>query len=128
MNGLLNAERLTALAQQAWAWVLTHVLVLATALQLAVSGVALAVAILVARKLRPKLAALSVKPALKRPVFILSDLLMPLIWLSLQWLATLTAQTMGWPSYVLELVATLLTAWAISTSSSMWAIPTARMS
>ena len=85
MNGLLNAERLTALAQQAWAWVLTHVLVLATALQLAVSGVALAVAILVARKLRPKLAALSVKPALKRPVFILSDLLMPLIWLSLQW-------------------------------------------
>jgi len=113
MNELFNAERLAALANQAWDWVSIHVLVLATAVQLAVSGVALTVAILVARKLRPRLTALRVKPALVRPVVILSDLLMPLIWLTLQWLATLTAQTMGWPSYFLELVATLLTAWAI---------------
>ena len=113
MNEYLNAERLLALGQQAWAWMLTNVFVVASAVQLAVSLAVLTVAILVARKLRPRLARLTVRPFFVRPVTVLIDLLMPLIWLALQWLATLTAQTMGWPSYFLELVATLLTAWAI---------------
>jgi small-conductance mechanosensitive channel len=56
---------------------------------------------------------LKIRPAFIKPVNTVLDLLMPLLWLALLWLATLTAQTMQWPSYLLELVATLLTAWAI---------------
>jgi small-conductance mechanosensitive channel len=121
MSELLNAERLTALGEQAWAWMLEHVFVLASAVQLAVSVLALGVSILLARKLRPRLAALPMKPALVRPIAALSDLLLPLVWLTLQWLATVTAQTMEWPNYFLELVATLLTAWAIISLVSRFA-------
>ena len=113
MNEFFNAERLIALGEQAWAWLLENVLVLGTAVQLAVSAAVLTVAIVAARKLKPRLASLEPKPGFRRALATLCDLLMPLIWLVLQWLATLTAQTMAWPSYFLELVATLLTAWAI---------------
>jgi small-conductance mechanosensitive channel len=113
MNEFFNAERLTELGQQAWAWVLANVFVLSNAIQLAVAALTLAIAIVVGKKLRPLLERLKIRPALIKPVNTVLDLLMPLLWLALLWLATLTAQTMQWPSYLLELVATLLTAWAI---------------
>ncbi|HSG67007.1 MAG TPA: mechanosensitive ion channel protein MscS, partial [Gammaproteobacteria bacterium] len=113
MNELFNAERLIELGQQAWAWILANVFVLSNAIQLAVAAVMLALAIIAAKKLRPWLERLKFRPAFVKPVNTVIELLMPIIWLALQWLATLTAQTMQWPSYLLELVATLLTAWAI---------------
>jgi len=113
MNEFFNAERILELAMRAWEWTLANVLVLGTALQLVASAAVLGLAVLIARKLRPRIAAMRPKPALARLHAALLDLLLPLIWLIAQWLATLTAQTMAWPSYFLELVATLLTAWAI---------------
>lgn len=113
MNDLFNAEQLTALAEQAWAWLLANVFVPATAIQMVVSAIVLTVAIVVARKLRPRLERIEPKPVFARLLRVLQDLLLPLVWLVLQWLAMLTAQTMTWPSYFLELVATLLTAWAV---------------
>jgi len=113
MNEFFNAERLLALAEQAWAWMLTNVFVPAIAVQVSVTVIVLAIAIIAARKLRPRLERLVPKPIFERLLRVTRDLLLPLIWLALQWFATLTAQTMTWPSYFLELVATLLTAWAV---------------
>ncbi len=113
MNEFFNAEQLTALAEQAWVWLLANVFVPATAIQLAVSVIVLAVAIIIAKKLRPRLEQIEPKPVFARGLRVLHDLLLPLIWLVLQWFTTLAAQTMTWPSYFLELVATLVTAWAV---------------
>lgn len=118
MNELLNAERLAELGAQAWAWVEANVLVVSNAAQLLATLAVLGISILVARRLRPLLERALERPAWSRSINIVLAMLLPLVWLVLQWLTTLTAQTMQWSSYLLELVATLLTAWAIISFAS----------
>jgi len=113
MNEFLTAERLIALGEQIWAWILANVFVLNNAIQLLVTLAVLGLAILAVKKIRPWVEPLRVRPAWTRPVNALLALLLPVVWLILQWLATLTAQTFERPSYILEIVATLLSAWAI---------------
>jgi small-conductance mechanosensitive channel len=113
MNDIFTLENLSAVGEEIWAWILANVLVLSNAVQLLVSVMLLGLAILGTKKLRPWLERLRAWPTWTRAMNTVLALLLPLVWLTLQWLATLTARTMQWPNYLLELIATLLTAWAI---------------
>ena len=113
MNEIFNAQQLAMLGDRAWAWVLDNVLVASNAVQLLVTLLLLGVAVVVARRLSPWLEQLRVRPGWTRPVNAVLAVLLPLVWLSAQWLATLTAGTMQWPQYLLELAATLLSVWVV---------------
>jgi small-conductance mechanosensitive channel len=113
MNELFTVGGLTALGEQVWAWILANVFVLNNAVQLVVTAALLGASLLAAKKIRPWIERLQIRPGWARAVNTVLALLFPLVWLTLQWFATLAARTAQWPSYLLELVATLLTAWAI---------------
>lgn len=121
MNEFFNAERLAALGEPIWAWILGNVFVLNNAIQLLVTLAVLGLAILAEKKIRPWIEPLRVRPAWTRSVNTLLALLLPTLWLILQWLATLTAQTFERPSYILEIIATLLSAWVIIRFASRFA-------
>jgi small-conductance mechanosensitive channel len=113
MNELFTVEGLTALGEQIWAWILANVFVLNNAVQLVITAALLGASLLAAKRIRPWIERLKTRPGWARAVNTVLALLFPLVWLTLQWFATLAARTAQWPSYLLELVATLLTAWAI---------------
>jgi small-conductance mechanosensitive channel len=121
MNEFFNAERLAALGEPIWVWILGNVFVLNNAIQLLVTLAVLGLAILAERKIRPWIEPLRVRPTWTRAVNTLLALLLPTLWLILQWLATLTAQTFERPSYILEIIATLLSAWVIIRFASRFA-------
>ncbi len=111
MNDLFSAERLVELGNLAYQWTLTNVLVLESAVQLAVVAAAWGVALWTSRRLRPWFGTLSSRPGAARAIVISMPLLLPLIWLLLLWIAISTASTVGWPDRLLITVASLLTAW-----------------
>ena len=111
MNDLFSAERLVELGNLAYQWTLTNVLVLESAVQLAVVGAAWGVALWTSRRVGPWLGTLTSSPGAARAIAISMPLLLPLIWLLLLWIAISTASTAGWPDRLLITVASLLTAW-----------------
>lgn len=111
MNDLFSVERLLELANLAYEWISVNVLVLDSAVQLAVIVVAWGIALWTSRRLRPLLDALRSRPGAVRVIDISRPLKLPLIWLALLWLAIATASTMSWPDRLLITVASLLTAW-----------------
>jgi small-conductance mechanosensitive channel len=113
MNELFTAEQLIALTDRMWEWVLANVFVIGNAVQLLASLAIFGVSILLAKRLSHLLEGYRSRPGWWRSINILLALALPIVWVLLQWLATLTANTMGWPHYLLELVATLLTAWVV---------------
>ena len=111
MNDLFSAERLMEFGNLAYEWILLNVLVLDSAVQLAIIVAAWGVALWISRRLRPALDALRSRPGAVRAIEISRPLKLPLIWLALLWLAIATASTMSWPDRLLITVASLLTAW-----------------
>lgn len=111
MSELFAPERLTALVNAAYQWVLNNVLVLGNAVQLLVVVAALGLALIVTRRLEPRLKSLRLHVQLTRVISLLLPLVMPIIWLALLWVATAAARSLEWPLQLIDVAATLLMAW-----------------
>ncbi len=111
MGELLSVERLIALGDGAYVWFLENVLVVGNAVQLVVLAATFGLAHLVTRRLRPWLARYRHQRSIGRAIEILLPLVLPLAWLGFQWLAILIAMQMLWPSQLLEIATSLVTAW-----------------
>lgn len=111
MSELFAPGRIVAMLDTAYAWVLANVLVVGNAVQLLVILAALGAAVLVNRRAQPRLRSLRVNDGVARVLHVVMPLLLPLVWLALLWIAMATARAAGWPLDVLEIAATLLTAW-----------------
>lgn len=52
-------------------------------------------------------------PSFRRPLAALSDVANPIAWLTLQWIAIAAVTRLAWPSHLLTIIASLLTAWLL---------------
>jgi small-conductance mechanosensitive channel len=112
MEDLLSRQGLIQLFNRIWLWIQEDVFVLGTAVQVIVIAAAFGLALLISRLSRGYLERQQNHPVVGRGIHILLPLLMPLIWMLLQWFSTNAAETLGWPSYrLLDSVTGLLLAW-----------------
>lgn len=111
MSELFAPGRITEILDTAYQWILSNVLVLGNGLQLLVVLATFGLAVLAARRLRPRLQSLRVGHNFARIVHAATLLVFPLTWLALLWVAIAAARAMQWPLDVLDIAATLLTAW-----------------
>ena len=95
------------------AWFTANVLVAGNAVQLLVTAVNLLLAVLLSRQLVPWLKRFESMDGYRRVVRIVTPLLMPLLWLILQWLCVSGAATLDWPNRLLESIAGLIAAWVV---------------
>ena len=120
MDEWLTLSAWVARGGRVWAWIEQSVLTWPVAGQLAVSALLFALSFLVAREVRRWLVANSDKAGARSAARILSPLLVPLLWLVLQWIALASARVYALPSRLLDSIAGLLLAWvAISFVSQL---------
>jgi len=113
MTEFLSLTWLADLWQLVYAWTLENVFVVGNAVQLAVVAAALGAAMVIAHYLGPWLRGLKAPNGVRRILNVLGPLVLPLVWLALQWIAISAARTADWPFRVLEIFASLLTAWVV---------------
>jgi small-conductance mechanosensitive channel len=111
MEELLSADRLLAVWNTVYGWLLTNVLVLDNAVQGGVVILTVLLAVLLARRVRPWLARYRDHRNVGRGVVIAETMTMPVIWLALLWLSLTVAGATNRPNGFLGTVATLLAAW-----------------
>ncbi|RED49913.1 mechanosensitive ion channel family protein [Aestuariispira insulae] len=99
------------------AWFVTHVLTWGTAAQAAFILLAFGIARLISpaiqRKLKAKQSDLSLWPSIRRFCALSSELALPALWLILQLASLVLATAAGFPPHLLDIVASLLTAWVV---------------
>jgi len=110
MGELLDPHRLAEIGDAILEWLLANVFVLANAVQLAVILVALGVSLVVARRVTVRPPA---QPALAALFAVARPLALALIWLALLWLTVLAAGAGGRPHQLLQIGASLVTAWVV---------------
>ncbi|HUL82457.1 MAG TPA: mechanosensitive ion channel domain-containing protein [Gammaproteobacteria bacterium] len=110
MGELLDTRRLAEIGDAFLEWLLANVFVLTNAVQLAVIMVAFGVSLVVARRVSVRPPA---QPALAALFAVARPLALALIWLALLWLALLAAGAAGWPRQLLQIGASLVTAWVV---------------
>jgi small-conductance mechanosensitive channel len=111
MDGLLSVERLLALWNSAYAWLLTNVFVVSIAVQAGLVALTLVLAVLIGRRLKPQFTRFREHRAFGRGVVLAEYLATPVVWLALLWLA-MTALGLGErPTGLLRTIVTLLAAW-----------------
>jgi small-conductance mechanosensitive channel len=124
MDDLFDPQRFAAIGAAIYAWLSANVFVPDNAIQLAALVATLGAAVLLARPVTPVLARLRAQRPLATLLGIVEPLLLPLFWLALLLLAILIANVAAWPHHVLEIGATLLSAWiAIRLASRLVANP-----
>jgi len=111
MNELFSPEGLAEFGNLAYQWILDNVFVVGNAVQLVVVAMALGIALLLAKRIKPWLERQRSRSNLARFINVSLPLVLPLIWLLLQWLSISAANTMEWPFGLLRTTASLLTAW-----------------
>ena len=111
MEGLLSADRLRALWDTVYGWLLTNVFVLDNAVQAAVVGLTLVLALLFAKRITPWLARYREHRSVGRGVVLAEYLAMPVVWLALLWLALTVVGLSERPNALLRTAVTLLAAW-----------------
>ena len=111
MEGLFSVERLLAIWNVVYAWLLTNVFVLDNAVQAAVIGLTLVLAMLFAKRFIPWLARYREHRHVGRGVVIAEYLAMPIVWFALLWLALAVVGLSERPNALLRTVVTLLGAW-----------------
>lgn len=111
MNGLFSEQRIGELLRMAYHWVLDNVFVLANAFQLLVVVATLGIALLLSRRLRRWIERQKAHPGVTRVYRVILPLLLPLVWFALQWLSIAAATSLGLQYQLIDIVATLLTAW-----------------
>jgi small-conductance mechanosensitive channel len=90
---------------------LQNVFVLGNAVQLVVILVTLGAALMLARRLLPVVERLKAQPTFSGLFGIVRPLVLALIWLLLLWLTILVASVAQWPHHLIQIAASLLTAW-----------------
>lgn len=111
MNGLFSEQRIGELLRMAYQWVLDNVFVLANAFQLLVLVATFGIAMLLSRRLRRWIERYQEHLGLARIYKVASPLLVPLVWLALQWLSIAGATSLGLQYGLIDIIATLSTAW-----------------
>lgn len=111
MEELLSTEGLLAIWNAAYAWLLTNVFVLDNAVQAAIIGLTLLLAMLAAKRLRVWLARYRDHRHVGRGVLIAEYIAMPVIWLALLWIAMTVLGLSDRPNALLRTVVALLAAW-----------------
>jgi small-conductance mechanosensitive channel len=111
MDGLLSVERLLALWNSAYAWLLTNVFVVSIAVQAGLVALTLVLAVLIGKRMKPQFARFREHRSFGRGVVLAEYLATPVVWLALLWLA-MTALGLGErPTGLLRTIVTLLAAW-----------------
>jgi small-conductance mechanosensitive channel len=113
MAELFNTQRFAEIGAAIYEWLLLNVLVLGNAVQLFVILVALGVGLMLARRLLPLVEKLRAQPALSGVFGVVRPLVLALIWLVLLWLTILVADVAQWPHQMIQIAASLLTAWVV---------------
>ena len=119
MEQFLEPDRIAVELQAALDWLLQNVTNLWTLLQVVLLALLFGLSVVIARRLRPLLVdrveRAKVPPRLSALARALPKVLTPLIYLLLLWLAIAAMQQSTWPSrsYLLGVVASLLTAWVV---------------
>jgi small-conductance mechanosensitive channel len=113
MEELFSADRLLAIWNSVYGWLLTNVFVLDNAVQAALVGLTLLLAMLFARRFTPWLARYRDHRQVGRGVVIAEYLAMPAVWLALLWLALTVMGLSERPNGLLRTAITLLAAWLV---------------
>ena len=113
MEEWFSPEKLVALGEAAWDWLMLNVFVLPNLLQLLAVGVALALAAFLTPRLGRFLERIAGDGRRRRWVESLRSLLLPLTWLLLVGIAWQLALRQDWPERILEIAASLLMAWVV---------------
>ena len=111
MSDLFSANELKEIGDAIFQWLLANVFVLSNAVQLLVVAAAFGAALVLARRLSPLLERLTTYRQVATLVSAMLPLVLPLTWLLLQWLTILAAGALDLQHHVLEIAASLLTAW-----------------
>ena len=111
MEDFLSPERWLAVWNTVYAWLLANVFVLDNAVQAAVIGLTLLLAMLAAKRLRIWLVRYRDHRHVGRGVMIAESIAMPVIWLALLWIAMTVLGLSERPSGWLRTVVALLAAW-----------------
>ena len=111
MDDLFDPQRFAAIGAAIYEWLSANVLVPDNAIQLAVLVATFGAALPLARQVGPVLASLRAQGPLATLLGVVEPLVLPLIWLALQLLAILVASVASWPHHLLEIGASLLSAW-----------------
>ena len=111
MSDLFDPERFAAFGEAVYQWLLANVFVRGNAIQLLVIAVTLVAALVLARRLLPLLERVRSQRQFAALAAAATPLVLPLLWLLLQWLAILAATAAEWPHALLGIAASLLTAW-----------------
>jgi len=112
MSELLDTRRLADIGATILAWLGTNVFVLDNAVQLAVILIALGASLLVARRLAV-FGERRAQPPTSAILSVMRPLAFPSIWLALLWVALLAASVARWPHHLIQIGASLLTAWVV---------------
>ncbi len=123
MDGLFDSEAIRSLLAAGQAWLFTDVLVWANLIQAVAVLAAWGLAWPAAKSLRRFFAASAehhwVRGKLARFVQASTPLALPLAWLVLTWLCLAVAAAAGWPTRVLEIAVSLLSAWIVIRYAAM---------
>jgi small-conductance mechanosensitive channel len=111
MEELFSADRLLGIWNVVYGWLLTNVFVLDNAVQAALVGLTLLLAMLFASRFTPWLARFRDHRQVGRGVVIAEYLAMPAVWLALLWLALTVMGLSERPNGLLRTTITLLAAW-----------------
>lgn len=111
MDDLFDSQRFAAVGAAIYEWLSANVLVPGNAIQLSVLLATFGAALPISRQVGPVFARLRAQRPLATMLGVLEPLVLPLIWLALQLLAILVANVASWPHRLLEIGASLLSAW-----------------
>src|SRR5690349_14495084 len=116
MAELFNAQRFAEIGAAIYEWLLLNVFVVDNLVQLLVVLVTFGIARMLARRLAPIVETLATQPAFAALAGLL-DLVRPLVlatlWLALLWLTIGLSDVGGWPHQLIQIAASLLTAWVV---------------
>lgn len=111
MSDLFDPQRFVAFGEAVYQWLLANVFVRDNAIQLLVIAATFVVALVLTRRLLPMLAKVPAQRPFTTLAAAITPLVLPVLWLMLQWLAILAAAGAEWPYGLLQIGASLLTAW-----------------
>jgi small-conductance mechanosensitive channel len=113
MGDFFSTQRFAEIGATIYQWLLANVFVLGNAVQLLVILLTIMVAHVGARRLLPFVDRLRVQPSLAGMLAVLRPLMLALLWLVLLWLALFVAGVVQRPRHLIQIAASLLTAWVI---------------
>jgi len=113
MGDLFNAQRLAEAGAAIYQWLLANVFVLGNAVQLSIIIAELVVSLVLARRLVPLVERLRAQSMLSGLFGAVRPLVLALLWLALLWLTILAGDAIGWPHHLIQIGASLLTAWVM---------------